>query len=306
MSPFKVEFKEVHWWTLYKIGQRVAKDFSWKDRVFLCGDAAHTHSSGAAQGLNTGIHDAVNLGWKLALQIRGFSNEDVLRTYSVERMTAVEKLIGYDRDIATLMSHKWPSWYKGDPTADPYLILGEIFEQASAFNTGLGITYPINIINQVSSSGLSIPSGSRPPDVDLITPGTNQKVRFQRVTANFARFWVVIFTGRTVSTLSLLKEFDRYHSISNIKGHPAIDWVTITPVVGCSTYESIGMEPFGNAYYDPTGQAHSKFGVDMDKGGVAILRPDGLMSTCGPINGAWIQDYFSAVLKLDQPIQPLG
>ena len=61
MAPFDVRFTEVHWWTLYSIGQRMARSFSDARRIFLAGDAAHTHSSGAAQGLNTGIHDAVNL-----------------------------------------------------------------------------------------------------------------------------------------------------------------------------------------------------------------------------------------------------
>jgi phenol 2-monooxygenase len=51
MSPFKIEFVEVEWWTLYSIGQRVADTFQHKDRVLLAGDAAHTHSSGAAQGM---------------------------------------------------------------------------------------------------------------------------------------------------------------------------------------------------------------------------------------------------------------
>jgi phenol 2-monooxygenase len=51
MAPFKIKFVEVEWWTLYSIGQRVAETFQYKDRVLLAGDAAHTHSSGAAQGM---------------------------------------------------------------------------------------------------------------------------------------------------------------------------------------------------------------------------------------------------------------
>jgi phenol 2-monooxygenase len=51
MSPFKIEFVSVDWWTLYSIGQRVAETFQHQDRVLLAGDAAHTHSSGAAQGM---------------------------------------------------------------------------------------------------------------------------------------------------------------------------------------------------------------------------------------------------------------
>lgn len=283
----------------YTIGQRMARDFSAKDRIFICGDAAHTHSSGAAQGLNTGIHDAVNLGWKLALQIRGIVRDDVLKTYSAERRMAVQQLINYDRDIAMLMSHKWPSWYKGDPSADPYLALGELFEKAAPFNTGLGIAYNSNVLNQEARMQLTVVPGSRPPDVDLSTPGTNQKVRLQRITRNFARFWVLVLTGNVSSTRPLLEEMKKYlDSESGLKTHKTIGWVTVSPVVGCSPYEAIGMRPFGDTYYDPTSSAHDRFGVDMEKGSVVIFRPDGLVGSAGPIDGLWIQGYFSKVLNL--------
>lgn len=86
-------FKQVDWWTIYVVGQRIARDFS-KQCIFLAGDACHTHSSGAAQGMNTGIHDAVNLGWKLGLVLNGAAKPDVLlESYGAERRPNVEKLI---------------------------------------------------------------------------------------------------------------------------------------------------------------------------------------------------------------------
>lgn len=303
MKPFKLEFKEVHWWTVYTIGQRSARTFAAKDnRVFLCGDAAHTHSSGAAQGLNTGIHDSVNLSWKLALQLRGITQPGVLDTYCTERRSAVKTLMDYDRDISILMSHKWPSWYTGDPNADPYIILGEIFEKASSFNTGLGISYSANLLNKVAESAtaiqLAVTAGSRPPDVDLAMPGTNQKTRFQRVTRNLGKFWVVVFTGDIAHTKDSLRQLDKYLSHGNLEAHEAIGWTTISPAAGCSPYETIGMRPFGNMYYDATEAAHSKFGVPMDQGLVVILRPDGLVGSAGLVQGQWIQEYFSQVLNL--------
>ncbi|KAH7325617.1 FAD binding domain-containing protein [Stachybotrys elegans] len=298
MKPFKVEFKEVHWWTLYTIGQRMAKTFAIKDCIFLCGDAAHTHSSGAAQGLNTGIHDAVNLGWKLALTIRGITKPSVLKTYSTERTTAVEKLINYDKDISLLMTHKWPAWYKGDPEADPYLVLGDIFEKAASFNTGLGISYPDNVLNQAAMVPVAAAPGSRPPDVDLTTPGTNRATRLQRITLNTGTFWTIVFTGTINSTSPLLKTLAGFLEGEGkpLRSHIANSWVTISPSVGCSPYEALGMKPFGNMYYDNTGDAHEKFGIAMDKGAVVVLRPDGLVATAGPIEGSWLKEYFSTVL----------
>lgn len=288
----------------YTIGQRIAQQFSAKDRVFICGDAAHTHSSGAAQGLNTGIHDAVNLAWKLALQIRGLSHPNVLQSYTTERMTAVQKLINYDKNIATLTSGKWPSWYKGDPSADPHVALGEIFEEAASFNTGLGISYPPNVINDKSATGIAIAPGSRPPDVDLATPGTNREVRLQRLTPNMAKFFAIVFIGRPDSTRpSLLKLREFLDAAKDLKAHEAIEWITISPVAGCSPYEAIEMKPFGNTYFDPTNQAHDKFGIQPEEGGVVILRPDGLVGSAGAIDGRWIRSYFSEILLLDEHLE---
>jgi phenol 2-monooxygenase len=298
MKPFKLKFKEIHWWTLYTIGQRIAETFATKDRIFLCGDAAHTHSSGAAQGLNTGIHDAVNLAWKLALQIHGVTKPVVLETYSPERMSAVQKLVDYDKDISILMSHKWPSWYKGDKTADPYLLLGEIFESAASFNTGLGISYQPNVLNQAARVGFAIPSGSRPPDVELTAPGTNSKVRFQRITRNVAKFWVVVWTGDLNATRPALLELKTFLSLAGEStGNAALGWLTISPTVGCSPYEALGMKPFGDTYFDPGNVAHDKLGIDQEKGAVIILRPDGLVACSGPIEGGWINEYFAKIMR---------
>lgn len=57
VAPFKLEFIKLDWFTCYGIGQRIAEEFI-RDRIILAGDACHTHSSGSAQGLNTGILDA--------------------------------------------------------------------------------------------------------------------------------------------------------------------------------------------------------------------------------------------------------
>ncbi|KAL4786405.1 FAD binding domain-containing protein [Aspergillus varians] len=302
MKPFKVVFKEVHWWTLYTIGQRIARTFSTNDRIFLAGDAAHTHSSGAAQGLNTGIHDAANLGWKLGLHIRGITRPEVLQTYTTERITAVQKLIDYDKDIAILMSCKWPAWYKGDPDADHHLVLGEIFERAASFNTGLGISYPGNVLNDIASAHecYTLVPGSRPPDVELSMPGTYQSVRLQAITPNQATFWVLVFAGSNNSGIQarLLSLQSYLEKAPELPSHKAIGWLTITTVVGCSPYEALGMKPFGAAYFDPTHLAHNKLGVDMEKGAAVILRPDGLVGAIGELQGGWIHEYFSQVLYL--------
>ncbi|KAJ5114114.1 hypothetical protein N7456_002648 [Penicillium angulare] len=287
MKPFDVKFKEIHWWTL-------------AERIILCGDAAHTHSSGAAQGLNTGIHDAVNLGWKLALQIKGISVPKILETYNDERQLAVNQLIEYDKDISMLMSYKWPKWYKGDPDADPYIVLGEIFEKAQSFNTGLGISYPVNAVNhQGCTLSAKLFAGSRAPDVELQMPGTTQKVTLQEITPNVASFWVIVFAGNPASTnQSLLKLREFLLGSQNILACENISWITVSAISGASPFETLGMEPFGDAFFDGSGSAHERFGYRTSSGGIVILRPDGLVAHWGAIDGRVVEKYFSAVFQV--------
>jgi 2-polyprenyl-6-methoxyphenol hydroxylase-like FAD-dependent oxidoreductase len=72
------------WMTNFLLHQRAATHYR-AGRIFLAGDAAHIHSPAGAQGMNTGIQDAVNLGWKLAHTVRGLVNPAVLDTYDPER-----------------------------------------------------------------------------------------------------------------------------------------------------------------------------------------------------------------------------
>lgn len=197
-----------------------------------------------------------------------------------------------------LMSYKWPAWYKGDPNADPYLVLGEIFEKAASFNTGLGISYQENALNQRLAAELSVVPGSRPPDVDLSMPGTGRSVRFQDITRNVARFWVVVFAGNVLSTCGLLRGLKKSLETTTQKlgTNEAVSWITISAVAGCSPYETLGMEPFGDTFYDATYSAHGKFGFSLEQGGVVILRPDGLLGTGGPIDGQLVKDYFAKIL----------
>ncbi|KAH0034894.1 phenol 2-monooxygenase, partial [Aureobasidium melanogenum] len=59
MAPYKIEYRKLDWWTAYQIGQRVGANFSAFDRVFLAGDAVHTHSPKAGQGMNVSMQDGI-------------------------------------------------------------------------------------------------------------------------------------------------------------------------------------------------------------------------------------------------------
>jgi 2-polyprenyl-6-methoxyphenol hydroxylase-like FAD-dependent oxidoreductase len=92
------------WLSSFTINERKVKDYR-AGRVFLAGDAAHVHSPAGGQGMNTGMQDACNLAWKLAMVVRGTGGESLLESYSAERSPiaeAVLKITGRATSIATL------------------------------------------------------------------------------------------------------------------------------------------------------------------------------------------------------------
>lgn len=85
------------WISHYRVHHRCVEHFR-KDNIFLVGDAAHIHSPAGGQGMNTGIQDAHNLAWKLAMVIRGVANEQLLDSYHLERWRIAQHLVkGTDR-----------------------------------------------------------------------------------------------------------------------------------------------------------------------------------------------------------------
>ena len=87
-----VAVSRVEWFSTYRVHHRVVDRFR-DGRVFLLGDAGHVHSPAGGQGMNTGIGDAVNLGWKLAHLLQGRADETVLSTYEPERIPFARLLV---------------------------------------------------------------------------------------------------------------------------------------------------------------------------------------------------------------------
>lgn len=97
MSNVPVRVSEPRWLARYRLHRRGVPHYR-QGRVFLAGDAAHIHSPAGGQGMNTGIQDAYNLAWKLALVTRGRAQESLLDTYELERHPVGQMLLeGTDR-----------------------------------------------------------------------------------------------------------------------------------------------------------------------------------------------------------------
>src|SRR3954464_8008209 len=109
LAPYTIEVKDVGWWAVYEIGQRLCDKFddvpavemaTRLPRVFIAGDACHTHSAKAGQGMNVSMADTWNLGWKLGSVLGGTANPQLLHTYSAERQAVAKELIEFDREFS--------------------------------------------------------------------------------------------------------------------------------------------------------------------------------------------------------------
>jgi phenol 2-monooxygenase len=150
LHPYTLEVKEVAWWSVYEIGQRLCDKFddvpeaeveTRFPRVFIAGDACHTHSPKAGQGMNVSMQDSFNLGWKLASVLRGRCAPQFLHTYSAERQAVAKELIDFDREFAKLFS---------DPpkdAADARTEFQKYFVKQARFTAGTETRYRPSIIS---------------------------------------------------------------------------------------------------------------------------------------------------------------
>jgi 2-polyprenyl-6-methoxyphenol hydroxylase-like FAD-dependent oxidoreductase len=91
-SHIPARLHQLTWSSFFHINSRMVKTLR-AGRIFLAGDAAHIHSPAGAQGMNTGIQDAINLGWKLALVMRGIAPDALLDTYEQDRLPVMRSIV---------------------------------------------------------------------------------------------------------------------------------------------------------------------------------------------------------------------
>ncbi len=150
LCPYTLDVKEVPWWSVYEIGQRICDKYddvpaeqvdSRLPRVFIAGDACHTHSPKAGQGMNFSMQDAFNLGWKLAAVLRKQCAPALLHTYSAERQVVAQELIDFDREWAKMFSDRPKQGGGGESTGVDPREFQKYFEQHGRFTAGMGTHY---------------------------------------------------------------------------------------------------------------------------------------------------------------------
>jgi phenol 2-monooxygenase len=202
LNPYTLEVKEIAWWSVYEIGQRLTDKFddvpeeegdTRLPRVFIAGDACHTHSPKAGQGMNVSMQDAFNLGWKLASVLRKRCAPRLLRTYSAERQAVAKELIDFDREWAAILASAKGEGEGFDPAETQ-----RYFVQHGRYTAGTATHYRPSIItgepsHQHLATGLLI--GKRLHSAPVIRLADAKPVHLGHVARADGRWRIFAFAG---------------------------------------------------------------------------------------------------------------
>nr|VWO96611.1 FAD-dependent monooxygenase DEP2 (EC (Depudecin biosynthesis cluster protein 2) [Ganoderma boninense] len=220
LRPFRVkQVGEPEWWTVYIIGQRVAKSYSVRDRVFIAGDACHTHSPKAGQGMNASMNDTHNLGmappqslpsflilimanhdggvrrWKLAYVLRGWAGMSLLKTYESERLKYAQDLINFDKKWSKLFRDKPQTEGNADGVSHEEFL--GMLATSNGFMSGIGIHYEPSVIvdPRHQSCASKVVVGERMIPHDFIGAANAVPVNIHDMLPSDTRFKILVFTG---------------------------------------------------------------------------------------------------------------
>ncbi|MBO1081352.1 FAD-binding monooxygenase [Roseomonas haemaphysalidis] len=303
LAPYTLQVREVAWWSVYEIGQRLCARFddgAAVPRVFIAGDACHTHSPKAGQGMNVSMQDAFNLGWKLAAVLRGQSPPALLETYSFERHAVAEELIAFDRKLARMFSA--PVRRPGDPDGvgvDPAEFQA-YFQQQGRFTAGTAMRYaPSLITGPDTHQGLAtgFPIGMRLHSAPVTRLADAKPVHLGHVAEADGRWRLLLFAdacgARLVSLCRSLAEDPASpllrHTPPGADGDAVIDTRAVLqqphralelhdlPPLLRPAKGRLGLTDYEKAFCPALAPLPDIFdlrGIDRDQGCMVLVRPD--------------------------------
>jgi phenol 2-monooxygenase len=332
--PFTLDVKEVVWSSIYEIGHRLTDKFddvpesevaTRAPRVMLAGDACHTHSPKAGQGMNVSMGDTFNLGWKLVSVLTGRADPALLHSYSNERRAAAQGLVDFD--------HKWAR-VVGDRTEDDAAAglprVAREFVNNLPFTCGLTIQYePSALTGAPTQQALATgwPIGKRLHSAPVVRLADAKPMQLGHCIEADARFRLFVFApqgdaggpGGAVATLCDWLEHD---AASPLRRHTApgedVDAVIDTRAVFQQGFRALdfGAMPtllrprvgrYGLCDYEKVFCADLKRGedifemrgVDRAAGCVVVVRPDQYVGQVLPLHArGGLAAYFGAILRV--------
>jgi len=310
MAPYTLDVKEVVWWSVYEIGQRLCDRFDdaqngSNPRVFIAGDAGHTHSPKAGQGMNVSMGDAFNLGWKLAAVLRGQSAPTILHSYSTERQAIAQELIDFDRAFAKMFSARPQTGDNaGDDTVDPKEFQ-RYFQKQGRFTAGTSVHYVPSLLvgdgaYQNLAKGLVV--GMRFHSAPVIRVADAKPVQLGHMLKADGRWRILAFAGQNGNLDALCDylgseaspiaqvtpEGADIDSVIDLRAifqqpHRALDLGRL-PTLLLPKKGRYGLRDYEKVFCaDPDADIFEMRGIDRSHGCLVIVRPDQYVTQVLPL-----------------------
>ncbi|QCB98235.1 3-hydroxybenzoate 4-monooxygenase [Arthrobacter sp. PAMC25564] len=335
LHPYTLDVRNVAWHSVYEVGHRLTDRFddvlpeergARTPRVFITGDACHTHSAKAGQGMNVSMQDGFNLAWKLGHVLEGRSPESLLSTYSAERQVIAKNLIDFDKEWSTLMA-KRPEEFE-DPSE-----LEDFYVRTAEFPAGFMTQYAPSMLvaaseHQALATGFTVGKRFKSAPVvrvgdinpvhlghhatadgrwriyvfaDKATPGTGEQGTASPA-ADFAE-WIANSPESPLAATPAGADPDAWFDVKVIyqQNHTRIDIGAVPkafkPQVGpfqLTDYEKVYAT-------DPAADIFELRG--LDRGGVVVVvRPDQYVANVLPLTAtAELAAFFAPLLQADRP-----
>jgi phenol 2-monooxygenase len=335
LHPYTLDVRDVGWWSVYEIGQRLCDKFDdvpadevpgRLPRVFIAGDACHTHSAKAGQGMNVSMADAWNLGWKLGAVLRGTARPELLHTYSAERQAIAQELIDFDREFARMFSARPKE--SGDVEGegvDPEEF-HRYFVAQGRFTAGVATRYAPSMITAESSAqdlAAGFPVGMRFHSAPVIRLADARPLHLGHVARADGAWRLYVFADRAEPTspdsrARALCEFlasdaspiarstpegadpDAVIDVRAVfqQGHRDLAVDALPPVL-LPRKGRLGLVDYEKAFCpDPgRGDVFDLRGVDRDQGCLVVVRPDQYVAHVLPLDAHdALVDFFARIL----------
>lgn len=335
MQPYRIDVKEVVWWSVYEIGHRLTDRFddvppgeaaTRTPRVFTAGDACHTHSPKAGQGMNVSMGDTFNLGWKLAHVLEGRASPALLKTYSAERWVEAKRLIDTDHEWARIMSAP-PGQSELDNSDEPRFV--RQFKENLEFTGGLAVKYdPSIIVGDASHQRLAtgLPVGKRFHSAPVVRVADAMQLQLGHVAEADGRWRIYAFAGRADSAAifrlaAWLERDPRSPVVRYTRNGEDIDSVIDLRAIFQQTFDRVTYEDMP-AFLKPTkgklglqdhekvfcldhkglGDIYAMRGIDREHGCMVVVRPDQYVAQILPLDGyAALAAFFDAFMTPAAP-----
>ncbi|MGH3412432.1 MAG: FAD-dependent monooxygenase [Marmoricola sp.] len=318
LRPYTLEVEQTVWFSVYEVAQRIADGFDdvtgrdpeAQPRVFITGDACHTHSAKAGLGMNVSMQDAFNLGWKLAAVLTGRSGANLLRSYDFERRPIAQELIDFDREWSAMLAA---------PPADPKhperagvapVELSAYYVRQGRYTAGVATHYPPGPLtggstHQELATGFTV--GTRLHSAPVIRVADAKRVELGHVAIADGRWRLYAFADRDESRLRALcdrlggdaasparrylRPGEHIDALVDVRGvlqrpHREVEVAALPELLRPATGR-LGLTDYEKALCADQVNGPDIFdlrGIDRERGALVVVRPDQYVAQVLPLD----------------------